>query len=127
MGDTINVLIAGDNLWLLHSTRSLIQDAAFIERVATCSIQQARVVAARSRPDVILVLNGAMFVAHHDALTRLRHEQPEARIIITTVIEESLYEAHPFAANFDALIEEARLSHALIPTIHRLVSSVSED
>ncbi|HRL13200.1 MAG TPA: hypothetical protein PKX07_15055, partial [Aggregatilineales bacterium] len=64
MGDTINVLIAGDNLWLLHSTRSLIQDAAFIERVATCSIQQARVVAARSRPDVILVLNGAMFVAH---------------------------------------------------------------
>jgi hypothetical protein len=65
-----------------------------------------------------------MFVAHQDTLTRLRAEQPDARIIMTTVIDESLYEGHPFAANFDALIEEARLSHALIPTIHRLVSSV---
>jgi DNA-binding NarL/FixJ family response regulator len=127
MGDTIDVLIAGDNLWLLHSTQSLVQDAVFIGQVATCSIQQVRAAAERGRPDVILVLNGAMFIAHLDVLTRLRTEQPVARIIMTTVIEDSLYEGHPFAANFDALIEEARLSHALIPTIHRLVSSVSED
>lgn len=124
MGDTINVLIAGDNLWLLHSTQSLVQDAAFIGQVATCSIQQARVAAERSRPDLIIVLNGAMFVAHHDVLTRLRAERPEARIIITTVIEESLYAGHPFAVNFDALIEETRLSHALIPTIRRLTSHI---
>jgi DNA-binding NarL/FixJ family response regulator len=127
MGDTIDVLIAGDNLWLLYSTKSLLQDAHFIRRVATSSIAHVRTAAERSRPDVILVLNGAMFVAHSDTLARLRTEQPVARIIVTTVIEESLYEGHPFAANFDALIEEARLSHALIPIIQRLVSSVSED
>lgn len=127
MGETISVIIACDNLWLLHSTQTLLQDAAFIERVVTCSIKHICTTAERIRPDVIVVLNWAMFVAHHDTLTRLRDEQPEARIIMTTVIEESHYEGHPFAANFDALIEEARLSNALIPTIHRLVQSVSED
>lgn len=127
MGEMISVLIACDNLWLLHSTQSLLRDAAFIGKVFTSSINQVRTTAERSRPDVILILNWAMFVAHHGTLTRLRAEQPEARIIMTTVIDESLYQGHPFAANFDALIEESRLSHALIPTIHRLVHSVSED
>jgi DNA-binding NarL/FixJ family response regulator len=122
MAGLVTVLVASDNMWLRTAVQTLIQEAPNMQVVAACTVAGIIEQAQLTRPDVIVLLNGASLRSHQPTVLRLRAEQPQSCILVTTPLDSALYANDPLVAHFDALLEEFNLRHTLLPVINRVAA-----
>lgn len=120
MSSACVVLVACDNIWLANSVQTLLTREACCDPVHICDLENALSMLQLTCPDIIVVITGLAFLAHQVSLFRLRLEYPQTRSILSLPMNKSLYETHPFVANFDALLDESQLGLELIPIIKQL-------
>jgi DNA-binding NarL/FixJ family response regulator len=115
--NALNILIVGDNRWLIKALRLMIEGEPELAVMGTCSIHEVGDSAQRLQPDSIIFLPEFSFALYHPTLIHLHKMQPNCKLVIITPVDADIYETNLLKAEGYVFISHSKLHTDLLPKL----------